>query len=455
MRQKQAVVANKQAPIDSAAPVRVKNEHETTGIFDFALTNNENEQEADQDSDPLLSWNARKDPPQKRTPGLLTDAGSSDSSTAGSKRTTISSGFKDDRRTQRIPKRPRTSISAAASPQLSVLPSEENGGRRPPQWYTSLKVRNIRTGSDAGADTALSTLKTFISKAKSAQNDAELQSAFQKVRKLLHGLAFNPEINSQLLRNRSILSNENGLPQVFDEDYSGSVLWPSDIRADAEELYKKWCQQDFDTDILRGIQQSKPGQKGGDKVKPGHQKSAKYFGNGNLLNGQWWPILLCAFRDGAHGATIAGICGEVGKGAYSCFLSGGEENSYPDIDEGEVVYYCGTDDKNKKGEITSYTQALLDGLKYEQPVRFIRSSKAETKSDFAPVRGFRYDGLYDIVDYEVLDRHLQRHRFKLVRRPNQGPIRGGKGPERRPTEEEIKAYDDDKRLMKGTKKHDT
>ena len=71
------------------------------------------------------------------------------------------------------------------------------------------------------------------------------------------------------------------------------------------------------------------------------------------------------------------------------------------------------------------------------------------QSLYRPEIGFRYDGLYDVVNSERLDGReslRQRHRFKLVRVPGQDPIRGGNGLEKRPTQQEIDAYNKDKRL---------
>lgn len=118
-------------------------------------------------------------------------------------------------------------------------------------------------------------------------------------------------------------------------------------------------------------------------------------------------------------------------------VSGG--HSYPDIDNGNEVLYCGTDSTD--GNVTEYTQRMIESAEGDQPVRLIRSHNLN--SEFAPDHGFRYDGLYDVVSFEQLDdpdSTRQRHRFRLVRQPNQDPIRGGAGPERRPTEQEIAEY---------------
>lgn len=207
----------------------------------------------------------------------------------------------------------------------------------------------------------------------------------------------------------------------------------------------------FETDIFRGIlftvktaENKKDGQKTTDSIDPKYRGvvSAKYHGNGDLLNGQWWPTQLCALRDGAHGSSQGGISGHSGDGAYSVIMSGGHD--YEDEDYGEEVLYCGTDSDN--GAVTDFTRLMLESVN-NQPVRLIRSHNLA--SPFAPELGFRYDGLYDVVSYENLDSSTslrQRHRFRLVRQGGQDPIRGGNRPETRPTLQEKKQFQDHRRF---------
>ena len=51
-------------------------------------------------------------------------------------------------------------------------------------------------------------------------------------------------------------------------------------------------------------------------------RDPKVFGHNGLTVGQWWPFQICALRDGAHGASIAGIAGGENEGAYSIVVSG-------------------------------------------------------------------------------------------------------------------------------------
>ena len=94
-----------------------------------------------------------------------------------------------------------------------------------------------------------------------------------------------------------------------------------DIKSDAEELFNKWARQDFEIDLCRGLIAGKPrvGNTGpiATKLDPKFKSvSPKYYGNGSLINGQWWPLQMATLRDGAHGSTQGGIFGAAGKGAY-------------------------------------------------------------------------------------------------------------------------------------------
>lgn len=64
------------------------------------------------------------------------------------------------------------------------------------------------------------------------------------------------------------------------------------------------------------------------------KKSSNVAGHNNLTNGQWWPLRICALRDGAHGEQEAGIHGQTGKGAFSVVVAAG---GYADKDHGEVI----------------------------------------------------------------------------------------------------------------------
>ena len=52
------------------------------------------------------------------------------------------------------------------------------------------------------------------------------------------------------------------------------------------------------------------------------RRSAKPFGHNGITNGDVWPMLMCALRDGAHGAKMKGIAGTAVNGATSIVISG-------------------------------------------------------------------------------------------------------------------------------------
>ena len=52
------------------------------------------------------------------------------------------------------------------------------------------------------------------------------------------------------------------------------------------------------------------------------RRSHKVFGRNGLKIGDWWPLQLCALRDGAHGVKMGGIAGTETHGATSIVVSG-------------------------------------------------------------------------------------------------------------------------------------
>jgi len=231
---------------------------------------------------------------------------------------------------------------------------------------------------------------------------------------------------------------------------------PADIIEDARYLTLRWGQGDFNTDLIRGIEKTrrikagKPA-KSGKKTKTMTtssvvQKGYRFLqdpnipGDNGLVMGQWWPLQICAFRDGAHGELEAGI--SVGKdgAAVSVVLSGGQKDRYPNEDDLDVIDYCGT--RGTEGRLTAATTAMMEAKDSGQSVRVLRSSKSRQsgKTNYAPAEGIRYDGLYQVVSFEVLEETTSFYRFKLVRRPGQSPVRW-KGWPVKPTTEDRAALE--------------
>ncbi|KAK5162899.1 uncharacterized protein LTR77_011060 [Saxophila tyrrhenica] len=155
------------------------------------------------------------------------------------------------------------------------------------------------------------------------------------------------------------------------------------------------------------------------------KREAKVFGHNGLENGAWYPFRLNAIFHGAHGASQAGISGDLQTGAYSIVVS----NLYHEFDEdlGNTIVYCGAGgndniDPNRAAKSTG-TEALRASRQNGQSVRVLRT--ASGRSAWAPRAGLRYDGLYRVVSVN----NTQRNRlggmvetFKLVRLDNQQPI---------------------------------
>ena len=54
------------------------------------------------------------------------------------------------------------------------------------------------------------------------------------------------------------------------------------------------------------------------------KRPSNIAGENGLKNGQWWPFRICMIRDGAHGASQAGIDGGEKDVAYAIVISGGQ-----------------------------------------------------------------------------------------------------------------------------------
>ena len=123
-------------------------------------------------------------------------------------------------------------------------------------------------------------------------------------------------------------------------------------------------------------------------------------------------------------------------------------DGYKDRDDGDEVWYCGTVPEDEKAsEPTKKTMSLVTSSRTGVPVRIFRSHGMRPTSQYRPRAGFRYDGLYKVRNYKILDHEKQAYQFHLTRLPGQTPIHH-QGPEARPTDEEVNAFNNDKRLKK-------
>lgn len=218
---------------------------------------------------------------------------------------------------------------------------------------------------------------------------------------------------------------------------------PAYIEEELAILFYKWDRGDWDGNPKRGLI------KNGNSLDKGYalRREAKYFGAGQLINGQLWFSRIEMIRDGVHKHSQAGISGDLERGAYSVVMST-DGKQYPDVDMGNVIKYMGTIGKEdamtlgrasqtkdqQSGRTTNATHGVhvepLDGTKVlrislqtGQAVRVIRKFKLDTKAAHQPKIGYRYDGLYQVTAETVMDEARQIWSFRMDRLPGQQPLR--------------------------------
>lgn len=155
-------------------------------------------------------------------------------------------------------KRPRGSVdlsSSITSPRSPVTPGNE-AERQAPDWYRKMSVVLKRGSNTGNADALLDRLKEQITTLKKLGFNAGA-ARMNELRESLHESPFlrMGAAGPQLLRNKRMLHNNDGLPQLFDDRYAVPMEGhrPWDVRSDAAELYHKWCSKNFDDDILFGL----------------------------------------------------------------------------------------------------------------------------------------------------------------------------------------------------------
>ena len=267
----------------------------------------------------------------------------------------------------------------------------------------------------------------------------------------LHQLEFydflSDNRNAKNLIDQSRLLENDAFSAVYEDNFP-SLIFPVDIRLDCQALYRKWTSSNYDPHLLRGITTKQGSNKDGRNFR--HHVLDKdykftvpcsYFGSGQLVIGQWWPLQICAVRDGAHGEMEAGIHGKTNEGAYSVVVSGG---GYANIDRGDTIEYCGT--PGSKDTPSANTKHLIKSCELRRHVRVLRSAQLPADNLWRPAQGLRYDGLYAIDGWEILDVYTAMYRFKMTRVAYQPAIRC-QGLGVRPTEVEICEHDRVKRLF--------
>ncbi|KAL9585086.1 MAG: hypothetical protein Q9203_004406 [Teloschistes exilis] len=273
---------------------------------------------------------------------------------------------------------------------------------------------------------------------ETAEKGGNLDKLMAELREELHSLEYNEAMSEQAVRDKSKIMDE-GFPTIL-----ANPIFPWDIKSDAQVLSTRYDRGDADPHLLRGISTSRPQGEGHKKSMVSHiiekdypyGSSAAVVGAGKLVNGQWWPRQICAVRDGAHGALVDGIFGASGKGAYSIVMSG---KGYSDVDEGDLIRYCGTSG-HAEGPTPS-TKRMMESRANGNPIRVLRSHKIKAaNSKYRPMVGLRYDGLYQVVESELLDQDTSMWRFTLERCEGQTPIRY-QGVEARPNGWDAREWD--------------
>ena len=130
-------------------------------------------------------------------------------------------------------------------------------------------------------------------------------------------------------------------------------------------------------------------------------------------------------RAGVHGPRIAGIAGSGRLGARSVVLAGRYEDTE---DYGDVIIYTGhggrdvtTGRQIAHQTLTRGNLALAVSHIHDLPLRVIRGAGLD--SPYAPIAGYRYDGLYRVAAYwpERGTSGYDIWRFRLCKRPAPSP----------------------------------
>jgi hypothetical protein len=155
--------------------------------------------------------------------------------------------------------------------------------------------------------TALSALKDCLSRCESessSRNRQALEKAFDELRDHVHHAEFLA-VDGAILVKLHLLDEDNGLSKIF----APQSNFPWDLKEDALQLYRRWADGKFEVSLLRGIvtSKAKDDNRSADRLDPKWDTvSPKYYGQGDLVLGQWWPTQLCTVRDGAHGSSQGG-----------------------------------------------------------------------------------------------------------------------------------------------------
>lgn len=208
------------------------------------------------------------------------------------------------------------------------------------KWYDNVNMNGPFSTSDKAILEMVNMLAANCIMA--VKNNRNIEAAFQELNNRLQEMAGMKFLTPGLVKRSGVLEDE-GLIQIFDGPDKAAFPWF--MAADAEAIWRRWMAGDLDGFILRGINVTKGISESGRTqisysiASPYLQKrSANVPGDNGLMNGEWWPLRICALRDGAHGKTEAGIHGTQALGALSIVVGPGKAHKYEDVDTGEVSH---------------------------------------------------------------------------------------------------------------------
>ena len=215
-----------------------------------------------------------------------------------------------------------TSLSSPFAPPLTFSGPAEAADDEPiritysvrpvlPVWYTSITESSSKMkqyGKKRPQEvTALDALKDCISRCEAETHESKLHTLHDELRDHVHKANASLHVDKYMLKKTRILS-EIGLPRIFRDEAD----FPWDLKADAYQVYNRWCRGELDNDLLRGVKPVKGKDRNGDRLDKAYREkyptNPKSYGQGDLVLGQWWPTQICTLRDGSHGNTQAGMC---------------------------------------------------------------------------------------------------------------------------------------------------
>lgn len=240
----------------------------------------------------------------------------------------LSRGIPENRSTAPVHKR-RTKKAKGADPKKTVSTIQWYQGTQETASLESLQRSRNRLEEHVGAFNLPPPLSTVSS------ND--------EIYQLLCRLPFLQGLTSTLLQDSGLLDAHRGLSLI-----AHGNTFPSYIRDLAAEILLRWQRQFLSPNLWHALAMQLTLNRGAkverrnvswipDPIVWDHVvQSSSYRGQGNLVNGQWWPSLMAAQRDGAHGNSFQGIHGQKDDAAYSIVFSGAKAYA-GDQDHGDTI----------------------------------------------------------------------------------------------------------------------